>query len=134
MRLESFLYPLARFAQSALAAWMPQKVLYTAIASGSTIASDVNIGFGTQLWAVVVPSITSGDLLVQGNFIDSTSGGYYRLLDTRAQGSGDLRFATGPGSRMVMWPPDFKTPPNIRFETSVTQALSNVATIALLVR
>lgn len=125
---------LAVYGLCAQASWA-QKIVYTSIASGSTVSSDVLLGFGTQLWAILVPgSISSSDLLVQGNFIDTTSAGYVRLLDTRAPGSGDLRFATGPGSRMIMWPPDFKTPTNIRLETTVAQSASNVNTFALLVR
>jgi hypothetical protein len=112
---------------------MPQKIIYTAIASGSQVSSDVDLSFGSRLWAIAVPSITSGDLLPQGA-LDTTSAGYRRILDTRGQGSGDLRFATGPGSRMVMWPSDVPTPPKMRLETSVVQALTNVATFALLVR
>jgi hypothetical protein len=112
---------------------MPQKIIFTSIPSGSTVSSDLDLSFGTRLWAIAVPAISSGDLLIQGNF-DTTSANFLRLLDSRAPGSGDMRFATGPGSRMIMWPPDLPTPQKMRLETSVVQALSNVATFTLLVR
>ena|SRR5258708_23832435 len=112
---------------------MPQKLLFTAIASGSTVSSDVDLAFGTRIWAIAVPTITSADLLVQGGF-DTTSANFARMLDTRGQGSGDLRFATGPGSRMILWPQDVPCLPKMRLETGVAQAISNVATFTLLVR
>jgi hypothetical protein len=110
----------------------PQKLIYSAIASGSSVSSDVDLAFGTRLWAIAVPSITSADLLVQGGF-DTTSANFLRILDTRGQGSGDLRFATGPGSRMILWPQDVPCPTKLRLETGVAQA-APVSSIQLLVR
>jgi hypothetical protein len=111
---------------------MPQRILFIGIASGSQVSNDCDLSqAGRGLWAIMIPNIVSGDLLVHGALDTST---FRRLLDTRAPGSGDLRFATGPGSRMVMWPPDFSTPPYIRLETAAVQSGSNVTTFTLLMR
>ena len=110
---------------------MPQKLIYASIPQSGSISGDIDLAFGSRIWAIAVPSITSGDLLVQGNF-DTTSANFLRLLDTRGQSSGDLRFATGPGSRMVPWPQDITSPQKARLETGVPQ--SNVCTFTLLVR
>ena|SRR5712664_3054823 len=115
---------------------MPQKIIYTAIASGSSVGSDVDLSFGTKLWAISVPPVTSADLMIQGNFIDSSSANFQRMLDSRIPGSADLRLAVGGGNRLVMWPPDFNTPTRIRLEMGAPQnsLTSNVATFAILVR
>lgn len=108
--------------------------IYAIINSGYVVSGDVNL---TQraLLGISVPTITSGDLTIQGN-TDTTSANFLRLLETRAPGSGDLRFATGAGSRMVLVPEDFTTPPYIRLET-ITAAGSlqaDARTLTLLTR
>lgn len=80
--------------------------------------------------AIAVPTITSGDLLIQGNF-DSTSAGFVRLqrspFDTPT--SGDLRFASGPGSLMIVWPSIVPVPSFLRLESGVSQAAARIFTI-----
>lgn len=89
--------------------------------SGS-ISGDVDLRKG-RLAAILVPVITSGDLLVQGG-LDSTSATFVRVQYPEITSSGDLRFPTGPGSRMVLWPDYLPSPSFIRLETSVPQAAS----------
>lgn len=104
-------------------------LLYTVIASGQSVSADVNLTT-YSLRGIGVPVVTSGDLFIQGNW-DTTSAGFTRLLETRSPTSGDLRFATGPGSRMIMWDVTMPSPPYIRLETAVAQ--TSVATFTLLV-
>ena len=101
--------------------------LYAVVNSGFAVSGDIDLR-QRALFGIAVPSITSGDLAIQGN-IDTTSAGFVRLLETRAVTSGDLRFATGVGSRMAMLPADFPTPPYARLETLATQ--TNPATFTL---
>ena len=89
--------------------------LYAVINSGFLVSGDVDLT-KRRLIGIQVPTITSGDLAIQGN-VDTTSANFMRLLETRGAGSGDLRIATGPGSRVAMLPDDFHTPPYVRFET-----------------
>jgi len=89
-------------------------LIFTTIASGSNISPNIDLR-QQSLISIRVPGITSGDLTVQGN-VDQTSAGFYRLLETRTPGSGDLRFATGVGSRMIPWPPSIPTPAWARLE------------------
>ncbi len=108
--------------------------IYAIVNSGYLVSGDVDLR-ARALMGMVVPTITSGDLVVQGN-IDTTSANFLRLLDVRAAAGGDLRFPTGVGSRMVMLPDDFSTPPYIRLET-VTAAGSlqaDTRTFTLLTR
>lgn len=88
--------------------------LYTVINSGYVISGNVDL---TQraLLGISVPTVTSGDLVLQGG-VDTTSANFLRLLDVRAAAGGDLRFPTGVGSRMVMLPENFSTPPYVRLE------------------
>lgn len=95
------------------------QLVYTQILSGSAVSGNIDltkVGIDT----ILVPTIISGDLLIQGN-MDTTSGNFRRLLETRIPGSGDLRFATGPGSRSIPYPTDLPSPAYARLETSVTQ-------------
>lgn len=104
--------------------------LFAVIASGAVVSAAVNLGQQT-LVGFQLPAVTSGDLFLQGNAIDTVSGNFVRVQDTRAVGSGDLRLACGPGSKMVLFPADFLCPSNIRFETVAQTA---PCTLTLLTR
>ena len=97
------------------------------IVSGATVGPDVDLRQHI-LQAIFCPTITSGDLLMQGNY-DSTSAGFFRLMDTRAVGSADLRFATGLGSRMLPWPPGLPQPAYARFEAGAAQTDNRTLTL-----
>ena len=94
-------------------------LIHTVIASGSAVSPTVDLSQQSRLLAISVPGVTSGDLLVQGAF-STTSGSFQRLVETRSPGSGDLRFAVGPGSRMVVGPLIYM-PQYVRLEMSVAQ-------------
>jgi hypothetical protein len=106
---------------------MPQ-VTATIPLSGS-VSDDIDLRKG-RLEAIFVPVLTSGDLLVRGA-LDQTSANFVRLQHpVLAQPlSGDLRFATGPGSRMILWPDNLPTPSYLRLETSVAQAAAREFTV-----
>ena len=110
------------------------QALYAVISSGSLVSPNVDL---TQraLLGISVPTISSGDLTIQGG-VDTTSASFLRLLEARSPGSGDLRFATGVGSRMVMLPETFSTPPYIRLETVMAtgSAQTDNRTFTLLTR
>ena len=106
--------------------------IYAVIASGYVGSQAIDLRQSLGVRAIAVPLMTSGDLLLQGA-MDSTSGSFARLIETRAPGSGDLRFATGPGSRWVALPSVFETlPPYLRLEASVQQ--TDTRTLTLLSR
>lgn len=107
--------------------------IYAVIASGQTVSGNVDLR-KRQLVAITVPVINSGDLALQGNY-DTTSANFFRLLDVRGQqGSGDLRFPTAAGSRMVVWPSMLPSPTYARVETvmSATSAQTDNRTFVLL--
>src|SRR5438552_3136539 len=104
-----------------------QPILYTLVASGQSVSGTVDLRQNTLI-GIMVPTVVSGDLTLQGN-VDPTSSTFMRMLDFRGQ-SGDLRFATGPGSRMILWPENIPTPSFARLETLVPQ--TNPATFVLL--
>ena len=89
--------------------------LYAVINSGQTVSGDVDLT-QRRLFGIAVPTINSGELTLQGNS-DTTSANFLRLLETRTVTSGDLRFPTGLGSRMIMLPDGFPTPAYVRLET-----------------
>lgn len=91
------------------------RIIYAVISSGQAVSADLDLRLG-QLGLVQVPTITSADLYVQGNF-DTTSANFMRLQDAY----GDIKFPTGAGSRMVLWPMADLTASYVRFETSVAQ-------------
>lgn len=99
------------------------KILYATVAQSGQVSGDINL---SQYWmgSIRVPTITSGDMYVHGN-VDTTSNTFYRLMVE----SGDLRFPTGPGSRMVMWPLGQASPLYARVEFSVAQADVRTLTI-----
>lgn len=108
--------------------------IYAVINSGQLISGDVDLR-QRALLGIVVPTISSGDLTIQGN-TDTTSANFLRLLETRSPGSGDLRMATGVGSRMVMLPGTFVSPPYVRLETVMAtgSAQTDARTFTLLTR
>ena len=89
------------------------------INSGSVVSQSVDLTKG-QLRVVDVPALTSGDLLLQGAFVDN-SANFKRLVETRAPGSGDMRFAVGSGSVIVSLPDNYIFPNYVRLETAVAQ-------------
>ena len=95
--------------------------LYAVIASGFATSGNVDLR-QRQIQAIAVPNINSGDVALQGNY-NTTSANFFRLLDVRGQqGSGDLRFPTVTGSRMIMWPPGMPSPTYARVEViGITQ-------------
>lgn len=108
---------------------MPQ--LFAIVASGYKISGDIDLRKHI-LEAISVPVITSGDLAVQAGF-DTTSALFTRVLEPHgAVASGDLRFATGLGSRMITYPRDAFTPPYMRLEALTTQ--TDARTFSLLTR
>ena len=88
---------------------------FAVIASGYLVSGDVDLR-QRRLEAVFVPTLlASGTLAVQGN-VDTTSANFFRMLEARAAGSGDMQFAVGVGSRMLPWPAGVPQPAYARFE------------------
>ena len=107
---------------------MRQGQLTATIPLSGSVSDDVDLR-GGNIIAIAVPTITSGDLLIQGGF-DTTSASFVRLLQPGTTPlSGDLRFATGLGSRMVIWPDSFPSPSYVRLETAVPQAAARAFTV-----
>ncbi len=109
---------------------MRQGQITLTIPLSGSISDDGDLR-GGKIQAISVPTITSGDLLVQGGF-DTTSASFLRLINpglSNQTSGGDLRFATGPGSRMVVWPDSFQNPSFVRLETSVPQAAARAFTV-----
>ena len=109
--------------------------LYAVINCGYEVSGDVDLRVRALLF-VSVPVISSGDLAIQGN-VDTTSANFTRLLyGLYAPGSGDLRFPTQAGSRMVMFPANFSTPAYVRLETVMNtgSAQTDTRTFTLLTR
>jgi hypothetical protein len=107
------------------------------INSGFAVGSPVDLRQHGWLRAIHVPGITSGDLFIQGamgqaNGSPPNSGDFARLLEARAVGSGDLRFATGPGSKWIASPFAETFPQFIRPETAVAQ--TDTRTLTILIR
>jgi len=101
-------------------------IIYALVSSGAKVSPDINVTQGV-LQAIAVPPITSGDLYLQGGF-DTTSANFLRLNDD----VGDILYATGPGSKMMLWPAGLQTPGYLRAEFSVAQ--TDNRTLTLLVR
>lgn len=105
-----------------------QGTLSVTINSGSSVSPDIDLRKG-KLAAIFVPTITSGDMFVQGCF-DTTSANFVRIQrPPLIANSGDLRFATGVGSLMLIWPSDYPTPPYLRLETAVNQGANRTFTV-----
>mgnify|MGYP001561478720 CR=1 FL=1 len=103
--------------------------LYAVIASGQQVSGNLDLSQYNRPVAIAVPVVTSGDLLVRGSFT-TTSADFVRLQASRP--NTDIRFATGLGSNMVLWPSDLPAPPYLRLEIPVAQA--DVRTLTMLVR
>jgi len=109
---------------------MRQGQITLTVPLSGTVSDDGDLR-GGKLVAISIPVITSGDLFVQGGF-DATSASFVRLINpglSNQTSGGDLRFATGLGSRMVVWSDTFQTPSYIRLETSVPQAVARAFTV-----
>lgn len=88
---------------------------YAVIASGFLVSGNVDLR-QRRLEAIFVPTLlASGELAIQGN-IDTTSAQFVRMMETREQASGDLRFSVGVGSLMIPWPETVPQPAYARFE------------------
>jgi hypothetical protein len=109
-------------------------LIYAVINSGALVSGNIDLT-KQALFGISVPTINSGDLLLQGG-VDTTSANFLRLLEARAPGSGDMRFATGVGSRMVILPDYFSTPPYLRLEVTMAtgSAQTNPRTFTLFTR
>lgn len=97
--------------------------LAVTVALSGSISGDVDVRQGMP-YAIWCPTITSGDLLLQGNY-DTTSANFVRMQANAFYGaavSGDLRLAAGPGSCMLILSKDVQFPPYLRIETAVKQA------------
>ena len=99
------------------------RVLYAVVSSGATVSANVDLREG-QLGAVYLPVVTSADLYVRGCY-DTTSANFGRLFNEY----GAVRFPTGAGSCMAMWPMGELTPPYVRFELSVAQTDNRTLTV-----
>lgn len=115
------------------------KPLFAVINSGGLVSNGLDCTKIKGIRGMFVPSMVSADLLLQGGWATGSgttppgSGDYARFLETRgAFGSGDLRLATGPGSRYVPWPFGETLPPYLRLESTVSQ--TNLCTLTLLTR
>lgn len=88
---------------------------FAVIASGFNISGNVDFS-QRRLDAIFIPTLgASGTMAIQGN-TDTVSGNFYRILETRVPGSGDMQFAVGVGSRYIAWNADWAMPAFARFE------------------
>jgi len=111
--------------------------MHYVVNSGFAVGSPVDLRQYPWVRAIGVPGITSGDLFIQAAMATDSgtpplSGSFARLLETRAVGSGDHRFATGPGSRWIAFPFAETMPPFIRPEFAVAQ--TDTRTLQILIR
>ena len=104
-------------------------VFFPTIALSGSVTDDIDLSKG-HLEALFVPTVTSGDLLVRGNF-DTTSGNFFRIQKALPN-TGDLRFGVGVGSVAIAGRRDETWPSFLRLETSVPQ--SAIRTFTLLVK
>ena len=104
------------------------QILYAVVNSGQTVSGNIDVSKGV-VSHIIAPTITSGDLFLQGN-VDTTSANFFRMQNPPVN-SGHLRLATGAGSAMMTLA-GLLTPPWLRLEAAVTQ--TDVRTFTLLVR
>lgn len=97
-------------------------LLYAFVNSGEVVSAVQNLSQHGKIHGIDVPVITSGDLLLQGSFSDTLSANFHRLIETRNPGSGDMKFATGPGSVYVTLPLDRAMPNYVRLELAAQTA------------
>lgn len=88
--------------------------LFAIVASGQNVSGDIDLRKRRVVGLSVPVLASSGTLALQVNF-DTTSATFYRMMETRSPGSGDLQFAVGVGSRYVALP-FLETPPYMRLE------------------
>jgi len=109
-------------------------VIFTTVASGYPVSGDVDLR-RHALYAVSVPGIDSADMVVHGAYptptADVSSADFQRILNYPPN-SGDMSFATGPGSRMVLWDLTNPTLPYMRFGFTVDQ--TDTRTLMILTR
>lgn len=98
-------------------------LLYAVVASGFQISGDIDLR-QQALMGIQVPTVTSGPMLIQGNF-DTTSANFMRLNDDL----GDIQYATGPGSKYLLWPQGFVHPSYLRIEAGVAQTAPRTFTL-----
>lgn len=91
------------------------QLIYALISSGFNVSNDIDLTKRVMRSIAVPTLLSSGTLAVQGNH-DQTSANFMRMIETRGSGSGDLQFATGLGSRQVMWPSAMESPAWARLE------------------
>lgn len=103
-------------------------LLFTTIALSGSVTGDVDLTKYGKLLAIGLPVIDSGDLFIRGGF-DTTSADFRRLLETRSPGSGDLRFATLAGSRMIAMPATMVWPSYVRLEVASPQTAVRTLTL-----
>ena len=116
------------------------KALFAVIASGETVSAVVDARKVNGIEAIYAPAMSaSGDLILQGAISTASgttppnSGDFCRFLDTRAVGSGDLRFPVGSANRVVPMPGGLLvTTPFLRVEAGVAQ--TDTRTFTLLTR
>ena len=103
-------------------------LIYTIIDSGQKVSGDVALSKYPNLLSIALPGMTSGDSYLHGSPFDTTSADFRRL----GTNAGAYVQATGPGSMILMWSDQYRTPPNLRFESLVAQA--DVRTLVFHVR
>lgn len=114
---------LGAYAERVLAAGMP--VVNASIPISGFVSGDIDLRQG-QLCAIFVPTMNGATALltVMGGF-DTTSANFLRCVrennPVTTAALGDLRWLTGTGSRMALWPSPYPTPPYVRLETDVAQ-------------
>lgn len=96
---------------------MGSQTVFAEIASGGTVSGTFAVK-GADVLGIWAPTVTSGDMFVQGNF-GTVAGNYVRLLN--ALGSGDFTAAIGLGSRAITVAGVFGPFPHGRIEMSVAQ-------------
>lgn len=103
--------------------------IYALVNSGQSVSGNIDARKASPQ-AIAVPTITSGDLMLQGNF-DTTSAAFVRIQKAQPN-TGDLRFATGVGSLMLALVDAIPEVAYYRLETGVVQ--TNPATFTILAR
>ncbi len=103
-------------------------IIYASIASGQSVSGNIDCTNAGAIQGIWVPTITSADLLVQSN-VDTTSGNFVRVR-ALPPNSGDLRYATGPGSCYLNTGQNLPWMAYMRLEAGAVQTVVN--TFALL--
>lgn len=100
-------------------------VAYGVILSGSTVSDDIGI-VRAALVGLLAPTITSGQLFIQGNF-NTTSAGFVRI--GKKDGTGDFAWSLGVGSNALNVTEEVAPFSQLRLETSVAQTDTRTFTI-----